>query len=154
MRLWSLHPKYLDDQTLYQTWKYGMIAMRAMTGKLAAYEQRFATHGQLERFKEQPDPVQALCDYMHALIDESERRGWKYPRFFQRSSLPKSPNGTTMTVTAGQMECEVWLYSDILSKRRGSIQDFVYFFGIEQHHPHPIFELVRGPVGSWERGTG
>lgn len=151
MRLWSFHPQYLDDKTLYTTWRHGMIAVRALTGKTAGYERVYKNHRQLERFKSQPDPVQAICDYMHALIDESERRGWSYPRFFNRRSLPKPPNGTTMPVTAGQMEAEIWRYAEILGKRQGMIEHYVRFFGIDCHLPHPIFELVRGPVAEWER---
>jgi len=152
MRLWSFHPKYLDDQTLYLTWKKGMIAVRALTGNLAGYERTYANHGQLVRFRQQPDPVQAISDYMHALVDEAQRRGYTYPRYFKRKALPKSPNGTRMTVTAGQMECEVWRYAnDILGRRRGMIQHYVRFFGIPEPDPHPIFTLVRGPVAEWER---
>lgn len=151
MRLWSLHPQYLDDQTFYLTWKRGMIAVRALTGKLAPYEQRFAHHGQLERFKKYPDPTQAISDYMHALVDEAERRHYQFPRYFKRKSLPKPPNGTRIPVTAGQMECEIWLYARLISQRGGMIEQYEKFFAIENHLPHPIFELVRGPVAPWER---
>ena len=151
MRLWSFHPMYLDDDSLYLTWKKGMIAVRALTGKLHGYERMYANHRQLVRFQAQPDPVQAISDYMHTLADDAERRGWHYPRYFKHTTLPRRRDGTHMSVTAGQMEYEIWRYAAILSSRGGMINEWERFFGVDPHLPNPIFEMVRGPIGSWER---
>jgi len=128
-----------------------MSALRALTGDLAPYESHYSDHRQLVRFQEQPDPVRALCDYMHPLCDEARRRGLSYPRSFNPAVLPfQSPNGTIMAVTAGQMECELWRYAALLSQRGGMIEHYEMIFSIPEMNPHPIFEVVPGPVAEWE----
>ncbi len=49
MRLWSLHPKYLDRQGLLAVWREGLLAQKVLQGKTKGYK----NHPQLKRFQQQ-----------------------------------------------------------------------------------------------------
>jgi hypothetical protein len=53
MRLWSLHPKYLDRAGLLAVWREGLLAQQVLMGNTKGYK----NHPQLNRFKEQGDKV-------------------------------------------------------------------------------------------------
>jgi len=47
MRIWSIHPKYLDPSGLVTVWREALLAKDALAGKTKGY----ARHPQLIRFK-------------------------------------------------------------------------------------------------------
>ena len=47
MRLWSLHPQYLDPQGLVALWREGLLARKVLLGDTQGYR----NHPQLDRFK-------------------------------------------------------------------------------------------------------
>jgi len=47
MRIWSLHPKYLDAKGLVALWRETLLAKNVLEGKTTGYR----NHPQLERFK-------------------------------------------------------------------------------------------------------
>jgi hypothetical protein len=74
LRLWSLHPCYLDTRGLVALWREGLLALKVLNGKSGGY----GRHPQLERFKTQPDPVASLNCYLWAVYDESVKRGYHF----------------------------------------------------------------------------
>jgi Pyrimidine dimer DNA glycosylase (EC 3.2.2.17)/DNA-(apurinic or apyrimidinic site) lyase (EC 4.2.99.18) len=52
MRLWSIHPKYLDVQGLLGLWREGLLAQKVLLGETKGYR----NHPQLIRFKRTSDP--------------------------------------------------------------------------------------------------
>ena len=62
VRLWSLHPKYLDAKGLVALWREGLLAQAVLLGKTKGYK----NHPQLERFRESSDPEGAIADYLEA----------------------------------------------------------------------------------------
>ena len=48
MRLWSLHPRYLDRQGLLALWREALLARAVLGGRTRGYR----NHPQLERFGE------------------------------------------------------------------------------------------------------
>ena len=52
MRLWSLHPKYLDSKGLVALWREGLLARAVLKGETTGYK----NHPQLDRFKNLPNP--------------------------------------------------------------------------------------------------
>jgi hypothetical protein len=38
MRLWSIHPKYLDDKGLVALWCEGLLAKKVLAGKTRGYK--------------------------------------------------------------------------------------------------------------------
>ncbi|MEK7830534.1 MAG: pyrimidine dimer DNA glycosylase/endonuclease V, partial [Acidobacteriota bacterium] len=59
MRLWTLHPKYLDAKGLVALWREALLAQKVLQGKTKGYR----NHSQLLRFKETADPAAALAAY-------------------------------------------------------------------------------------------
>jgi len=53
MRLWSLHPKYLDKLGLLGLWREGLLAQKVLLGKTKGYK----NHPQLIRFKRTDNPI-------------------------------------------------------------------------------------------------
>lgn len=47
MRIWSLHPKYLDTKGLVALWRETLLAQHVLSGKT----KRYKNHPQLARFK-------------------------------------------------------------------------------------------------------
>jgi hypothetical protein len=47
MRLWSIHPKYLDAKGLVALWRETLLAKHVLEGKTKGYK----NHPQLNRFK-------------------------------------------------------------------------------------------------------
>jgi len=47
MRLWSLHPSYLDPQGLVAVWREGLLAQAVLRGQTTGYTR----HPQLARFR-------------------------------------------------------------------------------------------------------
>jgi hypothetical protein len=46
LRLWSIHPKYLDAIGLVALWRESLLAQKVLAGKTEGYR----SHPQLERF--------------------------------------------------------------------------------------------------------
>jgi len=47
MRLWTLHPRYLDAAGLVALWREGLLARAVLRGRTRGYRH----HPQLERFR-------------------------------------------------------------------------------------------------------
>jgi hypothetical protein len=56
MRLWSIHPKYLDTKGLVALWRETLLAKHVLEGKTKGYK----NHPQLNRFKKSEKPLDAI----------------------------------------------------------------------------------------------
>ena len=74
VRIWSLHPRYLDRQGLTACWREGLLAQAVLAGRTRGYRQ----HSQLERFRAQPDPVAAVGAYLEAVAREAADWGSRF----------------------------------------------------------------------------
>src|ERR1044071_9919401 len=99
MRLWTVHPKYLDAQGLVALWREALLAQKVLEGKTKGYRH----HPQLERFKGTRDPLRSLGAYLTEVVNEAERREY----CFDRSKILKPAKTTArLNVTRGQLEYE------------------------------------------------
>lgn len=76
MRLWTVHPKYLDTKGLVALWREALLAQKVLQGKTRGWR----NHPQLERFKQHPDPVSAICYYLYHVQKEGKRRGYDFKK--------------------------------------------------------------------------
>ena len=53
MRIWSLHPEYLDRQGLVACWRESLLAQKVLAGQTVGY----IRHPQLARFRVLDDPL-------------------------------------------------------------------------------------------------
>ena len=74
MRLWSLHPQYLDAKGLVALWREALLAQAVLGGKTAGYRH----HPQLHRFRAQPSPLYAMAAYLRAVHAEAATRGYRF----------------------------------------------------------------------------
>ena len=141
MRLWSLHPKYLDRQGLLACWRESLLAQKVLQGQTRGYR----NHPQLMRFRTSEDPLSAMATYLNILADEAGSRGYS----FDRSKIGGNGNAQRLPVTYGQMEYE---WKHLLNKLK--IRDphrHQQFHLLDFPEAHPLFQIVEGEVESWER---
>lgn len=144
MRLWSIHPEYLDSRGLVALWREGLLARKVLEGKTIGYRR----HPQLARFKQLPDPVAAMDVYLSAVLAEAQRRGYRFDgRKIRRRSSARGP----IAVTSGQLE---WELRHLTAKLRRRAPAWLSGMGSPTAtRPHPLFEVVPGSVEEWERAA-
>ncbi|WP_019139978.1 pyrimidine dimer DNA glycosylase/endonuclease V [Noviherbaspirillum massiliense] len=141
MRLWSLHPSYLDPKGLVALWREGLLARAVLRGETRGYRH----HPQLERFRAHPDPVQAINAYLCAVHAEASTRGYA----FDRSKIEPCDAVSPIEVTTGQLACE---WAHLLSKLAvRSPECYARLATHENPLCHPLFVIRPGPVEPWER---
>lgn len=142
MRLWSIHPKYLDAKGLVAVWREGLLAQSVLLDRTKGYR----NHPQLDRFKRQPDPVCALNAYLESIYEESCRRGYC---FSEGKLCVEAGTADRMKVTEGQLGYE---WKHFLKKAAvRSPERHREFAGIVLPDPHPLFEVEPGDVEGWEK---
>ena len=76
MRIWSLHPKYLDAKGLVALWREALLAQNVLLGKTRGYK----NHPQLERFKLYDDSLLAMGFYLKVVYEEAKERGYNFDK--------------------------------------------------------------------------
>src|SRR3954469_20666811 len=74
MRLWTLHPRYLDAKGLVAVWREGLLAQKVILGATRGYR----NHPQLARFKAHRWPVHAIAAFLEAVAREARERGFRF----------------------------------------------------------------------------
>jgi len=141
MRLWSLHPAYLDTKGLTAVWREGLLAKAVLQGKTRGYQ----NHPQLARFKAQAEPIAAINAYLAEIYQEAARRGYH----FDAGKLDLTVPAAKMTVTEGQLRYE-WqhLQQKLLTRDPQRHQPNAPTNGLQ---PHPLRTVIPGEVETWER---
>jgi hypothetical protein len=141
MRLWSLHPKYLDPQGLVALWREALLAQAVLRGETVGYR----NHPQLDRFKHHRAPLAAISRYLKAIHAEAELRAYA----FDERKIRPTRTPATLSVTSGQMEHE-WahLMAKLKARSPGLHRKWQ---AIEHPEAHPLFAVRVGEVESWER---
>lgn len=143
MRLWTVHPKYLDGKGLTALWREGLLARAVLHGKTKGY----TNHPQLIRFRAHPHPLKAIDAYLVEVLLESRRRGYKY----DGSKIDRAAEAAPLEETQGQLEYE---WSHLLKKLQKRDMDlFKNWKDVIEPDPHPLFTVVGGDVRSWEKVT-
>src|SRR5436309_1534224 len=101
MRLWTLHPRYLDARGLVALLREALLAQAVLRGRTKGYTR----HPQLRRFQAQDSPVAGIAAYLRAVQEEAERRGYR----FDASRISRASWRGTIDCTVGQLEYE-WLH--------------------------------------------
>ena len=143
MRLWSLHPRYLDAQGLVALWREALLARAVLRGATRGYRH----HPQLDRFREHATPTQAINAYLAVVYAEAQARGYR----FERSRFGPVHEVPALPLNRGQLELE-WRH--LLGKLAVRAPQFhARWRGLAHPACHPLFRLRAGPVAEWERAT-
>ena len=140
MRIWSIHPKYLDAKGLVALWRETLLAKHVLEGKTTGYK----NHPQLNRFKGCPRPVDAIHIYLATVYQEATNRKYN----FDKQKVDWDTCSTTLSVTKGQLQYEV---THLLNKLK--IRDPEKYLELKKQRsfdPHPLFNLVEGNIEDWE----
>lgn len=143
MRIWSLHPQYLDRQGLVACWRETLLAQAVLAGRTRGWDR----HPQLERFRAAPDPLDALGSYLEAIAVEADERGYRFDR--SRIDRVSARQTEALSVTTGQLAFE---WSHLTAKLAVRSPDLLELWsGVTTPEPHPLFHALDGPVAGWER---
>ncbi len=140
MRLWSLHPKYLDARGLVALWREGLLAQAVLRGQTRGYQH----HPQLQRFAGSSAPRCAIARYLRAVQAEAVRRGYRFDARKIGRSGPIEP----LPVTRGQLQYELEHLRRKLRIRAPGWLARLPAAAVPQ--PHPAFRAVRGDIAAWE----
>lgn len=142
MRIWSLHPEYLDRVGLVACWRETLLAQAVLAGRTRGYRH----HPQLSRFRATPEPLATVGAYLVGLRAEAERRGYRFDASrIDRPAADVAP----LAVSTGQVALE-WDHLMVKLAARSPDQHAAVR-GAEVVEVHPLFVVVPGPVAEWER---
>src|SRR5664279_4663727 len=140
MRIWSVHPKYLDAKGLVALWREALLAKNVLEGETSGYR----NHPQLIRFKQAKSPVEAINQYLSEVYSESVKRNYK----FDKQKIDWTFNKSKLTVTTGQLNYEVRHLLVKLKTR--DINKYEELRASPIVDIHPLFILVSGDIEKWE----
>ncbi len=140
MRIWSLHPKYLDAKGLVALWRETLLAKHVLQNKTKGYK----NHPQLNRFRNAKHPVDSIDHYLSFILIEAKSRGYD----FNASKISKKFIKEKLSVSKGQLNYEA---KHLLRKLKA--RDPEKFEEIKKLHSfkvHPMFRIKEGEIESWE----
>lgn len=141
MRLWSLHPSYLDSKGLVALWRESLLAKNVLLGKTKGY----VNHPQLERFKNSNDPLLSINTYLSYVYLESLERGYS----FDKRKIGDIDMDLRIMVNSKQVEYE---WEHLLKKLE--VRDDTRFNAVKLEsfiQTNPLFQMVSGEIEQWER---
>ena len=140
MRLWTLHPKYLDPRGLVALWREALLAQAVLGGQTSGYTR----HPQLIRFRNSSSPLDSIASYLQAVHADATRRGY----CFDGTKIASIGCAEPIVVTRGQVNYE-WAHLKAKLRLRAPL----WPAGLKPSsrlEPHPLFHIVPGPVAEWE----
>ena len=143
MRLWTLHPRYLDTKGLLAVWREGLLAQQVLQNKTKGYRH----HPQLRRFASSADAIAAIASYLREIHREAVVRGYR----FQEAKITGGEFSGRISCTQGQLAFE-WDHLRRKLKERDPDR-YRRLEEIDKPEPHPLFEIVEGDKEEWEKGS-
>lgn len=140
MRLWSLHPKYLDSKGLVALWRETLLAKHVLPGLTKGYK----NHPQLNRFKKAKYPIDCINQYLTIIYTEALIRGFN----FDKDKIDWEFRPTTLTVTKGQLKYEK---KHLLNKLRTRNKvHYNVLLKLKRMDVHPLFKVIDVGIEDWE----
>lgn len=140
MRIWSIHPKYLDTKGLVALWRETLLAKHVLESKTKGYK----NHPQLNRFKKCSQPLDAINYYLSIVYEEAKERGYQ----FDKEKIEWSFQPCEIAVTEGQIEYEIQHLKNKL-QHRDQVK-FKELSAIKKYQIHPLFKTINGAIEDWE----
>jgi len=141
MRIWTLHPQYLDLRGLTALWREALLAQKVLQGGTKGYR----SHPQLDRFKARPEPSAAIAAYLCAVQVEARQRGYR----FDAGKIGAVLDITPIPATEGQLAYE-WAHLQAKLQARDPDR-FRRQAQVDRPKAHPLFQIVPGGVEPWEK---
>jgi len=142
MRIWTIHPKYMDRKGLGALWRETLLAQKVVMGETRGWR----SHPQLDRFKGHAEPLKAVGYYLVEVHRESRNRSYSYDI---SKILEPAEAMEPVSVTRGQLEYEFTVLNQRLGRRDpAKLEENLEAKTVE---PHPLFRVVEGPPEPWEK---
>lgn len=141
MRIWSLHPNYLDSKGLVALWRETLLAKNVLLGNTKGYKH----HPQLIRFQQTTDPIKSIDYYLQIIWSVSQERGYNFDvnKFEFIQDIKKIP------VKDGQIEYE---FVHLLNKlKERDVIRYNLHLNIASKVLHPLFFRIEGAIENWEK---
>ncbi len=140
MRIWSLHPKYLDAKGLVALWRETLLAKHVLEGSTRGYKH----HPQLHRFQAAEKPLEALNQYLSIVWEEAQARNYH----FDKDKVNWDFKHTFLPLTQGQLDYEmVHLLKKLQTRDVGKYEELVE---MKSWEAHPLFRIIEGDIEPWE----
>jgi hypothetical protein len=148
VRLWSVHPRYLDRAALVACWREGLLAQHVLVADDEGRVVGYRAHPQLLRLRAHDEPLALVGAYLAALADEADARGYRFDRTrVRRAARPDEV--TPVPVTTGQLDLE---WAHLRAKLAARAPDVAArWAAVDRPDPHPVLVVVPGSVADWER---
>lgn len=143
MRLWTIHPQYLDPQGLVALWREALLARAVLRGQTRGYRH----HPQLQRFRAHAWPRCAISAYLAEIYSEATARGYD----FDKSKIGALRSVDPIVATAGQISYEWKHLLGKLSVRNRPWQ--MRWRTVRVPLCHPLFTPKPGLIEPWERAA-
>jgi hypothetical protein len=144
MRLWSLHPNYLDCYGMVALWREGLLAKKALSGKTKGYK----NHPQLQRFKSFKNPSLAINSYLYFVLLEAKKRGYNFDiRKIDTTKIIKKQ----IPVKKGQVQFEFNHLLKKLKQRNKKYYSTIIEKKKKRIETNPLFYLINGGKEEWEK---
>lgn len=141
MRLWSIHPKYLDSKWLLACWREWLLAKKVLEWKTKWYK----NHAQLSRFKESKDKITSINAFLYQIYKEAKNRGYN----FSLDKIKKIEDKEIINVTSKQIGYE---FKHLLNKLK--TRDIKKYEEIKNTHNieiNPFFKEIIWEIEEWEK---
>lgn len=149
MRLWSIHPKYLDSKRLTAQWREALLCRAVLEGKTKGYK----NHPQFLRVKNHSQPHYFINRFLYEIWEESKNREYNFDKSKLMDNLCQK-YGTffePMEVTNEQLEYEF----NHLQKKLGEfdVQKTLnnQYFLEEGILANNIFTIISGSIMEFEK---
>lgn len=156
MRIWSLHPKYLDTKGLVALWRETLLAKHVLEGKTKGYK----NHPQLERFEGHKNPLLAINFYLNEIYLEAKERNYNFDESkFKKLSKKELGRLEKIFVNDKQVEYE---FSHLLNKLKIRDTERIKLLNKEikdklkqnkkyKINLYSIFKIKKGEIETWEK---
>jgi len=141
MRLWTIHPQYLDPLGLVALWREALLARAVLRGQTRGYRH----HPQLELFRAHALPRCAISAYLAAIHSEETVRGYA----FDKRKIGPVRSVDSIPTTTGQISYEWQHLLGKLSRRSRVLHR--QWRTVRVPLCHPLFTPIPGLIEEWER---
>ena len=143
MRVWTIHPRYLDRKELRLSWSSGLKALKVLS-QPKIYN-RFQSG--LSVFRTQSEPLFALTSYLLEIAKEGKRRGMD----MDVSNLPKLPKDFRLKIPVSVQRVRSDRQLLIKHLARIGKKHVEKFESMRASLTHPLFFLhTDDKPGAWE----
>jgi hypothetical protein len=141
MRIWSLHPKYLDAKGLVALWRESLLAKQVLEGKTKGYK----NHPQLIRFINSGNAIGCINQYLTSVYENSLERGYN----FNKNKVNPDFIPTKLTVTDEQIKFEM---KHLLKKLEARDSERFHKLSFKiKIDANPLFRIIDGEIEEWEK---